>query len=96
MDRPDKSVADFWRSYRDWFLIAAWLLGLGVTYGQLTTRLTNDEAQIAAQRTYISESLVPRNEATLSNTELQDRLKSMQQSLDQIQSEIFQMQQKEH
>jgi hypothetical protein len=96
MERPEKSAAEIWRSYRDWFLVAAMLVGWGVIYGQLTTRLANDEAQIAAQRAYIAESLVPRSEQRTSDADLQERLKTMQQSLDQIQNEIFEMQQKAH
>lgn len=85
----------FWDKYRDWFFAAAVLLGWGINYGALTTRLQNDEAQLAETRAYVQGSLVPRSEQTLSNAEIKDQLKTVQQSLDTIENEIFQIQQKD-
>ena len=86
-----KSLADVWSSYRDWFLVLTMLVGWGAIYGQLTTRVADDEARISAMQAYITQQLVPRHEHDATNVELQARLSSMQATLNSIQTEIFQI-----
>ena len=90
----EQTPGDLWRAYRDWFLVAAMLVGWGITYGELTTRLSNDEARIATQQTYLSQSVATRNDESQSRAELETRLGMMQTTLNTIQGEIFTMQEK--
>lgn len=80
----------WWSKFRDVVYIAIMLIGWGVLYGQLTTRLQSDETAIAQMQGVINDRMATEKEMTGVNSRLDD----IGHQLSAIQQQIFQMQEK--
>lgn len=84
---PGRS-APWWGRMRDMAYLALLLIGWGILYGQLTTRLQSDENQIAGMQAVINDRMATEKEMTGVNRSLDD----IGHQLNTIQEQIFQMQ----
>lgn len=77
----------WWARFRDLVYIGIMLVGWGVLYGQITTRLSTDEAAIAEMQGVINDRMATEKEMQGVNARLDD----IGKQLHDIQNQIFQM-----
>ncbi len=89
-DRQNDTAPAWWSKYRDLFYLSILLVGWGVLYGQLTTRLAQDEAAITQMQGIMNDRMATEKEMISVNGRLDD----IGHQLSLIQQQIFQMQEK--